>query len=66
MTSTLVVDVPATTCAFVITRCGATTKPVPSSALLHDGARPRTLSTLGRTSRTTCESASAGSGGPTG
>ncbi|SLI57580.1 Uncharacterised protein [Mycobacteroides abscessus subsp. abscessus] len=43
-TETLVV--PATTCALVITRSGAMTKPEPSSARWQLGATPRMRSTL--------------------
>lgn len=56
---------PATTCALVITRSGAATKPLPSSCREHDGALPRILTTRSCTCRTTGLLCNAGSGGPT-
>ena len=48
-----------------MTSPGAATKPDPSSARLHDSARPRIFSTDGLTRATTSEPASTGSGGGT-
>ncbi len=53
---------PATTCAFDITRLGATTKPLPSNTFWQPGATPRILTTLGRVAATTGSAASAASG----
>ena len=57
-------DVPATTCALVSTSCGPITNPLPSSIRWHDGARPRILRTLERTSLMAASFFRAASGGP--
>src|ERR1700761_2690300 len=57
---------PATTCAFVITRSGAITNPLPSNTFWQLGARLRTLTTLGAAACTTGLLARAGSGEATG
>ena len=49
----------------MITRWGATTNPLPSSAREHERARPRTFSTLALACRTTGLLSSTGSAGPT-
>src|SRR5215218_10051358 len=64
-TSTVALSAPATTCAFDITRLGATTNPVPSSTFWHPGATPRIFTTLGRAAATTGSAASAASGAST-
>lgn len=63
--STVTLSDPATTCAFVITRVGAITNPVPSRTFWQSGATPRILSTLGAVVSTTGLAASAGSGAST-
>src|SRR4030081_1071590 len=63
--STVTLSEPATTCAFDITRLGATTKPLPSNTFWHPGATPRILTTLGRVAATTASLASAASGAST-
>ena len=57
---------PATTCALVITRLGATTNPLPSNTFWQLGARLRTLTTLGAVDVTAGLVARAGSGDATG
>ena len=57
---------PATTCAFVITRSGDITNPLPSNSFWQLGATLRTLTTLGAAAATTGLLASAGSGEATG
>src|SRR5882757_560080 len=64
-TSTVSSLVPATTCALVATRFGATTKPDPSSARMHCGALPWILSTLFDAVRTAGAPASVMFGGAT-
>src|SRR3954452_22360261 len=57
------VSVPATTCAFVITRWGAITNPLPSRDREHELALPRILTTLPCNSWTVPLLCNAGSGG---
>src|SRR5690606_17305802 len=63
--STVTLVVPATTCAFVITRSGAITKPEPSSARWQLGATPRMRSTLCCSEAATGLASTLGSGGST-
>src|SRR5918998_4294569 len=56
---------PATTCAFDITRLGATTNPLPSNTFWQLGATPRIFTTLGRVAATTPSLARAASGAST-
>src|SRR5690625_1646329 len=63
--STLTLSEPATTCAFVITRLGEITKPVPSNTFWQLGATPRIRNTLGAVASTTGLAASPGSGAST-